>query len=451
MKTTRLILTLFFIAHAVSSSYSSSKLDKLLSLNLSPSFIRLQLLLTPPSSRPPMIHVDILPNRINFPTHLDVQVILAKHSRRLENIRQLEMDDDDHNNKRATNTSTSSNVLPPGAVNSPQAVGVVNFLNDNEWIGQISLGTPPQPFLINFDTGSADLWIPSSECGDECKSHRRFEEEKSSTFTPIGKKFKISYGDGSSSSGFINKIGAKVIKNQVFASVEDVSEILANDVIDGILGLGYEALSMVRGIDTPFTSMVKQKLLPRGIFSVQLRPKRAIKGPLGGVFIFGGVDPKLFFNPITFTRVTRKLFWQIAINGIMADGVIVGGKSQQCIVDTGTTLLVIGNKEAKAIHNRVGGRFDKRTKTWQVPCDLATSKKKRPLKIVIVINKTPFSIDPRDIVREPVSSSSSFCFSGIASTDSNLWILGGVFMKNVYVIFDREQDRVGFALPRYDN
>ncbi|CAJ0847773.1 3341_t:CDS:2 [Entrophospora sp. SA101] len=397
MKTTRLILTLFFIAHAVSSSYSSSKLDKLLSLNLSPSFIRLQLLLTPPSSRPPMIHVDILPNRINFPTHLDVQVILAKHSRRLENIRQLEMDDDDHNNKRATNTSTSSNVLPPGAVNSPQAVGVVNFLNDNEWIGQISLGTPPQPFLINFDTGSADLWIPSSECGDECKSHRRFEEEKSSTFTPIGKKFKISYGDGSSSSGFINKdnlkIGAKVIKNQVFASVEDVSEILANDVIDGILGLGYEALSMVRGIDTPFTSMVKQKLLPRGIFSVQLRPKRAIKGPLGGVFIFGGVDPKLFFNPITFTRVTRKLFWQIAINGIMADGVIVGGKSQQCIVDTGTTLLVIGNKEAKAIHNRVGGRFDKRTKTWQVPCDLATSKKKRPLKIVIVINKTPFSID----------------------------------------------------------
>nr|CAG8524688.1 5165_t:CDS:2 [Entrophospora candida] len=437
MKTTRLILTLLFIAHAISSSYSLSKLDKLLSLNLSPLFIRLKLLLTPPSSRPPMIYVNILPNRINFPTHLDVQVILAKHLRRLENIRQLEMDHS--NNKRATNASTSSDVPPPGAVNSPQAVGVVNFLNDNEWIGQISLGTPPQPFLINFDTGSADLWVPSSECGDECKSHRRFEEEKSSTFTPIGKKFKISYGD------------AMIVKNQVFASVEDVSEILANDVVDGILGLGYEALSMVRGIDTPFTSMVKQKLLPRGIFSVQLRPKRAIKGSLGGVIIFGGVDPKLFFNPITFTPVTRKLFWQIAINAIMADGVIVGGKSQQCIVDTGTTLMVIGKKEAQAIHDRVGGKFDKRTKTWQVPCDLATSKNKKPLKIVIVINNTPFSIDPRDIVREPVSSSSSFCFSGIASTDSNLWILGGVFMKNVYVIFDREQDRVGFALPRYDN
>lgn len=35
---------------------------------------------------------------------------------------------------------------------------------DVEYISTVNLGTPPQAFDVILDTGSADFWLPSSEC-----------------------------------------------------------------------------------------------------------------------------------------------------------------------------------------------------------------------------------------------------------------------------------------------
>ncbi|KAB0337215.1 hypothetical protein FD754_025306, partial [Muntiacus muntjak] len=71
-----------------------------------------------------------------------------------------------------------------------------NFL-DIAYVGNITIGTPPQEFRVLFDTGSADLWVPSITCqSPACKTHNTFNPQNSSSFRKTGQPVTIVYGSG---------------------------------------------------------------------------------------------------------------------------------------------------------------------------------------------------------------------------------------------------------------
>lgn len=62
----------------------------------------------------------------------------------------------------------------------------------------MQIGTPPKPFNILMDSGSADFWVPSQLCNKDqnCGNHNTLGTKSSSSFAvsdPV-KSFQVTYG-----------------------------------------------------------------------------------------------------------------------------------------------------------------------------------------------------------------------------------------------------------------
>ena len=242
---------------------------------------------------------------------------------------------------------------------------ISNYM-DAQYYGVVSIGTPPQSFLVVFDTGSSNLWIPSAKCSFlqiPCDLHQKYRSGDSSTYKALGDPFAIQYGSGSLS-GFLSQDtvtwAGLEIKDQVFAeATKEPGIAFLFSKFDGILGMGWDTIS-VNGVKPPFYNAVDQGIVAENVFSFWLNRDAAAGGDgEGGEIVLGGVDPDHFVGKHTWLNVTREGYWQIAMDDVKLGGVSVGQcgrKGCAAIVDTGTSLLAGPTKVVEALNKRIGAK-----------------------------------------------------------------------------------------------
>ncbi|KAM6951187.1 pepsin A-like [Aplochiton taeniatus] len=319
-----------------------------------------------------------------------------------------------------------------------QSGGVEGMTNDADmsYYGVISIGTPPQSFNVIFDTGSSNLWVPSIYCSSTaCNNHHKFNPSTSSTYKNNGQALNIHYGTGSMT-GFLGydtvTVGGLAVQNQIFGLSESEAPFMANMVADGILGLAYPRLA-ASGATPVFDNMMSENLVSSDIFGVYLSRNSA----QGSEVTFGGVDSNHYTGQIAWIPLSAETYWQITVDSITINGQVVACNGGcQAIVDTGTSLIAGPTQDIASMNSWVGATSQNGDNA--VNCNNIGSM---PV-LTFNINGNAFTLPASAYVRQ---SAYYGCSTGFQGGDSNLWILGDVFIREYYTIFSRANNMVGLA------
>lgn len=323
----------------------------------------------------------------------------------------------------------------------------------SEYYGKISIGTPPQEFTVVFDTGSGNLLLPSTQCGDEaCTSHKRFDASASSSATNIAFADKpdkpvdkvgdrdvvtITFGTGEISGVFIKDticVGSICTHGDFVASTEESDEPFSLVPFDGIFGLSLPQMSEAPHFNI-LDCMIRDKVLETNMFAV----------------FFGATDDEeseITFGEYKTARMASELFWVPVSNPgywqVEMEDIVVDGKRQalchgncQVAVDTGTSLMAGPTDIINSLIDKLNVSND------------CSNYKKLP-DLGFLVGEHALNLKPDDYIDKGEDGCSVALMTlDIPPPKGPLFIFGDPFLRKYYTVYDRQQLKVGFALAAH--
>lgn len=199
--------------------------------------------------------------------------------------------------------------------------------------------------------------------------------------------------------------------------------------------MGFTSIS-VGGVPTIFEEAIRQNKVDQPVFAFYLGDNA------DGELTFGGYDSSKFEGDLEYVKLESATYWEIPLDSIeagsykkdSADGKITG------IVDSGTSLMTGPRAEITKLAQAVGA-------TPNIVGEYTVDCAKVPdlPDVVFTIGGTEYTI-PGEKTIIKAQNTCLFAFMALdIPAPGPQWILGDVFMREYYTVFNYHDQTIGFA------
>ena len=227
---------------------------------------------------------------------------------------------------------------------------------------------------------------------------------------------------------------------------------------NSLMGMGFSTIANSKQ-PTFFENLMSQGQVTNPEFSFYLG--RALSGTQGkSEMTLGGRDSSRYSGAFTTVPVTKKGYWQVAVDNAAVRGLTAGPTTKgQAAIDTGTTIILAPTAAALAIFARIPGAFpvplasgSASTTIFAYPCN------SNP-QVSLTFAGKQFAINPLDFNLGTLTSSfasligsnvlsnaldrlvgGGLCAASIAGADldptQNFYVVGDTFLKNWYSVYN---------------
>jgi hypothetical protein len=329
----------------------------------------------------------------------------------------------------------------------PNTVGVDQDGSDLSYMVEVAFGSSKKLLYLLLDSAAVNTWVMGSSCTSvPCSKHNTFGPSDSTTLQTSTATFAISYGsgnvNGTIATDTVGLLGKSV--QLTFGLAGGVSNDFSDYPMDGILGVGRlgNVVNNPTGVKAP---TIVDVFASQGIITPKLigiRLSRTADKLNNGELSFGAPDPSAYvagtLNYIPAMNNSNG-FWEIPLTGAGFNGVnAVLQPNITILLDTGTSYMLLPPADATALHALIPGAKGN-DQVYTIPCNT-----NQPL--TLNIGGQTYNISPEDYVGYVNSDGS--CTSNIVGQttfSANQWLVGDVFLKNVYTVLDYDGSRVGLA------
>lgn len=350
--------------------------------------------------------------------------------------------------KRTIEDDSAQQLMRRGMINTPLYNQVQFYQID------MDVGNPPQKLSALLDTGSSDMWFFSSGVPG---ATAHFNPRQSSTWQNNNTQFTIGYVSGNARGTWgtddVSISGAK-IKKQSFALVTQGNGLSG---LPGLIGVGLPALESTnvnynflggpkRTYSNVPISLFEQGHITTPTYSMFLDNIDATAGTV----LFGAIDHSKYKGTLYSVPRVHNSRFNVNVDNFSVNGQSIGSIGSATL-DSGTTLGSLPdsiiNSLARSLRlQQSQGVYYARKNSYNpnTPISFSISGAQFNLKMGDLF------VDSEKLGDSFPKGLSVFGFTP-ASTTQNQIILGDVFLRNFYIVYDLAHPQIGVALANFDH